>query len=400
MPAPKARRAVRSKLLSNETALYERVCSILDAARAYAVQAVNSAQVIAYWLIGREIIEEELQGAERAGYGEEMVNRLSERLTAVYGKGFTRSNLFAMRRFYQLYPKLVDVKKVHALRGQSGRSPVSGVADLLQVSTKATGANHRPGRFSPFLSWTHYRFLCGVEKAEARSFYEIECVANRWSTRELDRQIASLLYERLALSRDKKAVKRLASKGHEVATPADAVKDPLFLEFLGLPESPSLRESDLEQAIITHLAAFLLELGKGFTFVGRQQRITLDGEHYFIDLVFYNLLLRCYVLIDLKVGRLTHQDIGQMQMYVHYYERERMNPGDNPPIGILLCSQKSEAVVRYTLPEGQKRIFASKYRLVLPSEAELAAEITRERALIEMSQRARREQRQLREGES
>ena len=165
--------------------------------------------------------------------------------------------------------------------------------------------------------------------------------------------------------------------------PADIVKDPVFLEFLGLPESSSLRKSDLEQAIITHLTSFLLELGKGFTFVARQQRITLDGEHYFIDLVFYNVLLRCYVLVDLKVGKLTHQDLGQMQMYVHYYERERMNPGDNPPIGILLCAEKSDAVVRYTLPKGQKQIFASKYRLVLPSEQELAAEIVRERALIE-----------------
>ncbi len=372
---------------ADQTSLYERVRAILDSSRSYAVQVVNSAQVVAYWLIGREIVEEELRGAERADYGEELVNNLSERLTEAYGRGFTRSNLFAMRRFYQLYPRLIDLRKVHALRGQSGRGDKSGIGAFFHKLAQTGRAEHRPGRLSLFLSWTHYRLLCSVEKGEARSFYEIECAANRWSTRELDRQISSLLYERLALSRDKKAVRRLAQKGHEITTPADAVKDPFLLEFLGLPESPALRESDLEQAIIAHLASFLLELGRGFTFVARQKRITLDGEHYFIDLVFYNILLRCYVLIDLKVGRLAHQDLGQMQMYVNYYERECMNPGDNPPIGILLCAQKSEAVVRYTLPEGQQRIFASKYRLVLPTEEELAAEVIREKALIERVRR-------------
>lgn len=366
--------------------VYDRIRAILDAARMQAVQTVNSIQVVAYWLIGREIIEGELQGARRAGYGQELITRLSERLTVGYGKGFTRSNIFMMRRFFELYPNLVDVKKVHAVRGQSANTPF-GVVELLQAAIQPTGASHSPGHLSPFLSWTHYRLLCRVEQVEARAFYEIECVANHWSTRELERQISSLLYERLTMSRDKRAVRRLAKKGHEVATPADIVKDPVFLEFLGLPESPSLRESDLEQAIITHLTSFLLELGKGFTFVARQQRITLDGEHYFIDLVFYNVLLRCYVLVELKVGKLTHQDLGQVQMYLHYYERELMNPGDNPPIGILLCAEKNDAVVRYTLPKGQKRIFASKYRLVLPSEQELAAEIARERALLEQTRK-------------
>jgi predicted nuclease of restriction endonuclease-like (RecB) superfamily len=294
-----------------------------------------------------------------------------------------------MRLFYNSYPGLLDGAKRHALRDKSERTIHHAPRDEFKLSIVASlpaqkpGQAHTPGRLSPWLSWTHYRILCSIGKADVRSFYEIECSANRWSTRELERQVASLLFERLALSRDKKGVRRLARKGHEVTTPQDAIKDPVFLEFLGLPEPPSLRESDLEQAIITHLASFMLELGKGFTFVARQQRITFDGDHYFVDLVFYNILLRCYVLLDLKVGKLTHQDIGQMQMYVNYYERERLNPGDNPPVGVLLCSRKSDAVVRYTLPETQKRIFASEYRLVLPSETVLAAEIERERAFVE-----------------
>jgi predicted nuclease of restriction endonuclease-like (RecB) superfamily len=229
------------------------------------------------------------------------------------------------------------------------------------------------------LSWTHYRLLLRVDNADARAFYEVEAVDARWSTREMERQINSLLFERLALSRDKAGVMALAQKGHEISHPSDLVKDPLVLEFAGLRQDERFRESDLENALLSKLQQFLLELGKGFAFMGRQQRITLDGEHFFIDLVFYNRLTRSFVLVDLKVGKLTHQDLGQMQMYVNFYQREITAPDENPPIGIVLCADKSEAVVRYALPEGNTQIFASRYNLHLPTEEELAAELQRER---------------------
>ena len=218
-----------------------------------------------------------------------------------------------------------------------------------------------------------------VDKSEARAFYEIEAIQNNWSARELERQINSLLYERLALSKDKKGLMRLATKGQEIQKPADVFKDPVVMEFLGLPESPKLVESDLEQALINNLQAFLLELGKGFAFVSRQERITLDGDHFYIDLVFYHTILKCFVLIDLKVGKLTHQDLGQLQLYVNYYDQERRTEGDNPTLGLILCTDKNDAVVRYTLgPDQEKKIFASRYKLYLPTEAELQAELRRE----------------------
>jgi len=234
------------------------------------------------------------------------------------------------------------------------------------------------------LSWTHYRLLLRLEKPEARAFYEAEAINSRWSTRELERQINSLLFERLALSRDRDGVLELAKKGHEVQQPADLVKDPYVLEFTGIKQEQHFLEKDLETALINKLQQFLLELGKGFAFMARQQRITLDGRHFYIDLVFYNRLTRSFVLLDLKIGDLTHQDIGQMQMYVNYYHREITSEDENPPIGIILCSDKSEAVVRYTLPEGNNQIFASRYKLYLPTEEELTAEIMRERNTLEM----------------
>lgn len=325
---------------------YQRIQAVLSEARSRAWQAVNSAMVIAYWEIGRVIVEEEQRGQSRAEYGSQLLNDLSVRLKSEFGKGFDRSNLQFMRAFYSLFPNC------DALRRE--------------------------------LSWTHYRILLKVEKPEARSFYEAETVAARWSTRELERQVNSLLYERLALSRDKAGVLKLAHDGHEIQSPIDLIKDPYVLEFTGLSPTERLRESDLEQSIIDQLQRFLLELGKGFAFMGRQQRITLDGQHYFIDLVFYNRLTRCFVLIDLKIGELTHQDLGQMQMYVNYYQRELTAKDENPPLGIVLCTDKREAVVRYTLPEGNKQIFASRYKLYIPTEEELAAEVQREREQIEL----------------
>jgi predicted nuclease of restriction endonuclease-like (RecB) superfamily len=332
---------------------YERIKAILGDARLSAYKAINTAMVTAYWEIGRVIVEEEQQGQHRAEYGTGLLVELSQRLTADFGKGFDRSNLWHMRSFYLSYPILDAVRRE--------------------------------------LSWTHYRLLLRLEKPEARAFYETEAVNSRWSTRELERQIHSLLFERLALSRDREGVLALAEKGHEIQQPSDLIKDPYVLEFTGLPQCERFLESDLEQALIDKLREFLLELGKGFAFMARQQRITIDGQHYWIDLVFYNRLTRSFVLIDLKVGTLTHQDLGQMQMYVNYFQREITAHDENPPIGIVLCADKSEAVVRYTLPEDNQQIFASRYKLYLPTETELAAELQRERQSIEMETRLRKE---------
>ena len=325
---------------------YERIRAILSDARSRAYRAINTAMVAAYWEIGRTIVEQEQQGQQRAEYGQALLAELSSRLKSEFGKGFDPSNLSMMRAFHLAYP----------------------IFDALRQE----------------LSWTHYRILLRVEKPEARAFYETEAVNSRWSTRELERQVHSLLFERLALSRDREGVLALAAKGHEIQQPSDLIKDPYVLEFTGLPQSERYLESDLEQALIDKLREFLLELGKGFAFMARQQRITIDGQHYWIDLVFYNRLTRSFVLIDLKVGSLTHQDLGQMQMYVNYYQRDITAPDENPPIGIVLCTDKSEAVVRYTLPEDNQQIFASRYKLYLPTETELAAELQRERQAIEM----------------
>ena len=331
--------------------LYDRVRGILSAARQNAWQAINSTMVDAYWEVGRVIVEREQAGRERAEYGRHVIDGLSARLQAEFGKGYDRSNLFQMRAFFLAYPK------VDAVRRQ--------------------------------LSWTHYRLLLRVENPIARAFYQTEAVNARWSTRELERQIHSLLFDRLALSRDKAGVLALARNGHEITQPSDLVKDPMVLEFTGLRQDERYLESDLEQALIAKLQQFLLELGKGFAFMGRQQRITLEGRHFFIDLVFYNRITRSFVLLDLKVGALTHQDLGQMQMYVNYYQRELTNSDENPPIGVVLCTDKNEAVVRYTLPEGNAQIFASRYKLYLPTEEELASEIQHERLQIELVQGVR-----------
>lgn len=326
--------------------IYHQIRDILTQARSRVYQSINSEMVASYWAIGRVLVEEEQKGEERASYGKKIIPDLSRRLILEFGKGFDASNLWNMRSFYMAYPILDAVRRE--------------------------------------LSWTHYRILLRVEKDEARAFYENEAVNAKWSTRELERQIASLLFERLTLSRDKQGVLELARKGQEIRQPSDLVKDPYVLEFVGLRQEDRFLEKELEQALINRLKDFLLELGKGFAFMARQQRITLDGKHFYIDLVFYNRLTRSFVLIDLKVGELTHQDIGQMQMYVNYYQREITNPDENPPIGIILCSEKRDAVVRFTLPEDNKQIFASRYKLYLPSEEELVSEIRRERQLIEL----------------
>ena len=318
---------------------YVEIKNILSEARNKVYQTANFAMVEAYWNIGKAIIEEQ-GGSEKAEYGAGLLSELSRQMTQDFGKGFTVANLKNMRQFFLAFPN------GYALRSE--------------------------------LSWTHYRLLMRVENKKARDFYMQEAVKSQWSTRQLERQINSFFYERLLASKDKASVAAEIQTLEQAKKPEDIIRDPYVLEFLGLSQNDDFYESDLEQALITHLQKFLLELGRGFSFVARQKRITFDGRHFRIDLVFYNYILKCFVLIDLKVGDLTHQDLGQMQMYVHYYERELMNEGDNPPIGIVLCADKSEAVVRFTLPENETQIFASKYKLYLPSEEELLRELKQE----------------------
>lgn len=298
--------------------------------------AVNNAMVIAYWEIGQEIYTA-CGDNDRAEYGKGLLNFLAQKLTEEFGKGFDESNLRKMRQFYKTFP----------------------IRDTL----------------CPELSWSHYRRLMRIENEEALRFYTEECVKSGWSVRQLDRQINSFFYERLLSSQDKKSVSEEIQTLEPKPEYEKIIRDPYVLEFLQLEQNPHFYEKELEQAVIDHLQKFLLELGRGFSFVARQKHITFDDRHFYIDLVFYNYILKCFVLIDLKIGDLAHQDLGQMQMYVNYYTREMMNEGDNPPIGIVLCADKSDAIVKYTLPEDNNQIYASKYKLYMPTEDELKREL-------------------------
>ena len=332
-----------SALATQESALYRQVREILDGARNRVARSINVEMTRAYWQIGQAIVEREQHGKERADYGARLLESLSQQLTTDGLKGFNLTNLKYMRQFFLLFPKS------HALSDQ--------------------------------LSWTHYRLLLKVEKEGAREFYEREAVEGAWSTRELERQISTLTYERARLSKEKAATLQKTRDEGEKYRPQDFIKDPFVLEFLGLPDRAE-SENDLEEALLSHLQNFLLELGKGFSFVARQKRITVDGDHFYVDLVFYNRLLRCFVLIDLKMEKLTHGDLGQMQFYTNYYSREMREDYENPAIGVLLCADKNDAVVRYTLPENQNQVFAARFAL-MPSEAELKAEIERETARLQ-----------------
>ena len=326
------------------------ISQILDKARKHAKTAVNLSMVYAYYEIGKMIVEEEQQGENRAAYGKQLLKKLSEYLTEQFGRGYSVGNLKNIRQFYKVYSS-----------DQIGETLFSQFKNLPSVDT---------GR-KFFLSWSHYLMLMRMKNADERHFYEIEAAKNDWSLTELKRQFNSSLYERLAISTDKEKVYSLALKGQKIESPKDAVKDPYVLEFLGLQELPEYSETELESRIIDHLQQFLLELGTGFAFIGRQVRFTFDEEHFMVDLVFYNRLLRCFVLFDLKIGELKHQDIGQMQMYVHYYDRKVKLEDENPTIGIILCKDKNNAIVEMTLPEDNSQIFASKYETVLPSKEEL-----------------------------
>jgi predicted nuclease of restriction endonuclease-like (RecB) superfamily len=319
--------------------LYEKVASLITAARSRVRSAVNQEMVLTYWQIGQFIVEDEQAGETRAEYGKVVLEGLSERLTAAFGKGFDVRNLRYMRQFYQLFPIR------NALRSE--------------------------------LSWTHYRSLLKVENETARRWYMTEAAEEGWSTRSLERQINSFYYERLLSSQNREPVRAEAVENLNQLSPQDILKDPYVLEFLELDERSSFTESELEVALIGQLQAFLLELGKGFSFVARQKRISLDGEHFYVDLVFYNYLLKCFVLIDLKLGKLTHQDIGQMDTYVRLYEERFRGADDNPTLGLMLCSEKNEAIAKYAVLADGQQIFASKYRLVLPTEEELAIGLRR-----------------------
>ena len=366
-------------ILQPQAELLDRIRHIWESARTQAARSVNTAHVCANWLIGQQIVEAEQGGAKRAGYGKALLKTLSEQLSDEYGDGFSMSALKYMRLFYQAYPDLMP--KGHAVRDLLGSAvPIRhAVRDELE-----SASDWKPGQLHTGLSWMHYRTLLKEDRRTVRDFYEIEAARNGWSARQLERQINSFLFERLAKSRDKLGVLALANEGQELVRPQDVIKDPYVLEFLDLPESHRLVESRIEEALINQLQAFLLELGSGFAFVGRQRRLTLDGDHFYPDLVFYHIKLKCYVVIDLKVGKLTHGDLGQMLLYVNYYDREVMTKDDNPTIGLILCSEKNEAVVRYVLADKNEQVFASRYQFALPSEADLRAEIRRELEQFEL----------------
>lgn len=344
---------------------------LIAGARTTIARGIDLAQVYTNFEIGRRIVEEEQRGEDRAAYGDEILRTLASQLTEEFGKGFSLSNLKSMRQFYLQNQERIG----QTLSGQFNTLPIGqSLSDQFAIGQTVSGQLERP--FG--LSWSHYVFLLRVKNPGERSFYEIEATSQNWTLRELRRQFDSGLYERLALSRDKEGIRRFAAEGQTVENPRDLLKDPLVLEFLGLEDRSRYSESDLESAIIGRIENFLLELGKGFLFEARQRRFTFDEEHFFVDLVFYNRLLRCYVLIDLKIGKLSHQDLGQMQMYVNYFDRFVKTGTENSTIGIVLCKQKNHALVEITLPK-DANIHAREYQLYLPSKDEL------QRKLIEWS---------------
>jgi len=328
------------KNISIRNAFLNQIRNIIAEAQQQAVRAVDFQRVLMYWNIGKTIFEEEQQGQERAEYGTYLIKHLSKELEPEYGTSFSVRQLERCRQFYKEFP----------------------IASALRTQ----------------FSWTHYKLLLPLENNGKREFYLAEAARNNWTARQLERQINSQLYERLLLSNDKERVLAVAQGEQKPEKATDIIKDPMYLEFLGLKREAAYYEKDLEQAIITHLQEFLLEIGNGFTFVARQQRIHLDGDDFFADLIFYNRLLRCFVIIELKTHKLTHQDLGQLQMYVNYYDRTQKLPEENPTIGILLSAEKNNAVVKFTLPEDNKTIMASQYKLYLPSEEVLKQELIKE----------------------
>lgn len=325
--------------------LYQDARRIIETARTNAVRSVDFCRVQMYWHLGQRIFEEEQQGKERADYGTYLIRNLAHQLEPEYGSGFGIRQLERARQFYRVYP----------------------IASTVRTQ----------------LNWSQYKLLIAIDDADKREYYELESVNNAWTARETERQINSMLYERLLLSNDKESVLAVARKKRIPESPAEVIKDPMVLEFLGLHREASYYEKDLESAIISHLTEFLLEMGKGFSFVARQKRILLEDDEFFADLVFYNRLLRCHVVIDLKTGKLTHQDLGQLQMYVNYIDRNEKLPDENPTIGILLCTAKNDTVVRMALPEGNQTFLASEYKLYLPTTEQLVKEVDSAKKMAE-----------------
>jgi predicted nuclease of restriction endonuclease-like (RecB) superfamily len=326
-------------MLINQSIISD-IKAIISQSKESAIRAVDHQRTLMYWSIGKRIFEEEQEGKDRADYGTYLIKHLSEQLQPEFGSGFSKRQINLYRRFYRVFPI------VHTLYAQ--------------------------------LSWSQYKLLLSLETDDQRAFYIAETIKNNWTVRQLERQIYSNLYERLLMSNDKENVLAVAKNEKLPSDAKEIIKDPMFLEFLGLKKEASYYEKDLESAIITHLQEFLLELGNGFSFVARQKRIHIEGDEFFVDLVFYNRLLQCFVIIEIKTTKLTHQDIGQLQMYVNYYDRIEKIPHENPTIGILLCANKNDAVVKFTLPEGDKQIIASQYKLYLPTEKQLLEEVTKE----------------------
>ena len=343
--------------------LIAEVRRLINSTRHAIANSINSFQVHTNFEIGQRLVEHEQQGEKRAAYGTALLKELSQKLTKEFGRGFSEDNLSNMRKFFLTYKDQVS-QFPRSLLGNS-KSSISPAIHGISVSNPIS---EKPSRKLPFtLSWSHYILLLTIKETAERKFYEIESTNESWSVPELKRQKASCLYERLALSRNPAGVKRLAEKGQIIKTPEDIFKEPLVLEFLGLPDKANYSESDLESSLINHLEKFLLELGKGFLFEARQKRFTFDDDHYFLDLVFYNRLLRCYVIIDLKIDKLTHQDLGQMQMYVNWFDRNIKLPEENATIGLLVCKSKKNAIIELTLPKGAN-IHAREYQLYLPSK--------------------------------
>ncbi len=412
------KRSPKSASGATPDALFDRVASILEQARAHVVRTVNSHMVLAYWLIGREIVQELQGGKKRADYGKQVLADLSRKLTERYGDGFSEATLKTFRQFYVAYEGRLDAIRyplgsefdppqisrpmgaelaLHEKGRPTGAQFVgtdrSPIQDPLDPKLKTLSKSYPAGSeslvgFSPQLNWSHYRALMRVEKPEAREFYEQEAIAGGWDKRTLERQIHSFYYERLLKSQQPEKMltegrNTLASLDPAIAT----LKNPYVLEFLGLPEVAALNEEDVESAILSYLQAFLLELGKGFAFVARQKRLRIGDDDRYVDLVFYHIQSRFYLLIDLKIGKLTHQDVGQMDGYVRIFDDQCLSEGDNPTIGLILCTEKNEVVAKYSVLKDRKQIFASKYMLYLPTEEELQREIKRERRLIENTQR-------------
>ena len=333
----------RSIANSNIKEFVDEIRAIIDQARHHAVRSIDHTRVLMYWNIGKRIFEKEQQGKERADYGSYLLDTLSRNLTPVYGSGFSVRQLEMCHKFYRTYP----------------------IANTLCSQ----------------LNWSQNKLLIAIPDKDKREYYQLEAVNEGWSKRQLERQISSMLYERLLMSNDKEKVLAVARKERTPESPLEIIKDPMVLEFLGLERKSAYYEKDLESALISHIADFLLELGKGFSFVARQKRLLIEDDEYFADLVFYNRLLRCFVVIELKTHKLTHQDLGQLQLYVNYYDRYEKQPEENPTIGILLCTDKNDTAVRLTLPEGNKTILASKYQLYLPTSDQLIEQINQVRRL-------------------